>query len=74
MAEPIKEKTGKYLLSNDVEDVLSKMNISGGNAWEMMHSYLTSTLEVEYKGETTTLSAIRKISLTMQSGSKKRGL
>lgn len=55
------KEDGKYLLSNDVEDVLSKMNISGGNAWEMMHSYLTSTLEVEYKGETTTLSAIRNL-------------
>ena len=38
-----------YLLSDDVEDVLSKMNISGGEAWANLQEYLTSIVEVEYK-------------------------
>lgn len=55
------KEDGKHLLSDDVEEVLAKMDISGGQAWEMMHSYLTSTLEVEYEGEVTTLPSIRNL-------------
>ncbi len=51
----------KYLLSDDVEEVLAKMNITGGSAWENLQSYLTSTVEVEYKGDKTTLSQIRNL-------------
>ena len=50
-----------YLLSDDVEDVLSKMNISGGEAWANLQEYLTSIVEVEYKGEVSTLSQIRNM-------------
>ena len=56
----IKEDS-KYLLSDDVEDVLSKMNISGGEAWANLQEYLTSIVEVDYKKEATTLSQIRNI-------------
>lgn len=52
---------GKYLLSDEVEEVLAKMNMSGGSAWESLQSYLTSTVEVTYKGEQTTLSQIRNL-------------
>ena len=55
------KKDGKYLLSDDVEEVLAKMDISGGQAWEAMHSYLTSTLEVEYEGDILTLPQIRNL-------------
>lgn len=56
----IKEDS-KYLLSDDVEDVLSKMNISGGEAWANLQEYLTSIVEVNYKKEATTLSQIRNM-------------
>ena len=46
-------------MSDDAEDVFARMNISGGKAWGDLTSYLTSTLEVDYKGETVTLSYIR---------------
>ncbi len=46
-------------MSDDAEDVFARMNISGGRAWGDLFSYLTSTLEVDYKGEKTTLAAIR---------------
>ena len=46
-------------LSDDAEDVFTRMNMSGGGAWGSMVSYLTSTLEVDYKGGKTTLSEIR---------------
>ncbi|NLP35022.1 MAG: M3 family oligoendopeptidase [Clostridiales bacterium] len=56
----IKEEA-KHLLSDDVEDVISKLNISAGSAWNSMQSFLTSTLEVEYKGEIITLPEIRNL-------------
>lgn len=46
-------------MSDDAEDVFARMNISGGRAWGDLFSFLTSTLEVDYKGEKTTLAAIR---------------
>ena len=52
---------GAYLLSNEVEEVLTKMDISGGNAWGNLQSYLTSTLEVDYNNEKTNLSHIRNL-------------
>ena len=48
-----------HTLSDEAETVFAKMNISGGRAWGDLFSFLTANVEVEYKGETTTLSAIR---------------
>ena len=55
------QKRAKYLLSEDVETAMGLMNMSGGNAWSDLQSYLTSSVKVDYKGETTTLSAIRNM-------------
>ena len=46
-------------LSDEAEDVFARLNISGGRAWGDLFSYLTATVEVDYKDEVTTLSAIR---------------
>ena len=46
-------------LSEDVEEVLSRMNVCAGSAWSDLQGFLTSSVEVDYKGEKTTLSAIR---------------
>lgn len=46
-------------LSDEAEDVFARLNISGGRAWGDLFSYLTATVEVDYNGEVTTLSAIR---------------
>ena len=55
------QKSAKYLLSEEVETALGAMDISGGSAWSDLQSYLTSSVKVDYKGETTTLSAIRNM-------------
>ena len=55
------QKSAKYLLSEDVETAIGVMNMSGGSAWSDLQSYLTSSVKVDYKGETTTLSAIRNM-------------
>lgn len=51
----------KYLLSDDVEEVITKMNLSAGSAWEQMHSYLTSTVKVDYRGEVINLPGVRNL-------------
>ena len=53
------KKEAKYLLSDDVEEVIARLNISAASAWSSMQSFLTSTLEVEYLDNTITLSEVR---------------
>ncbi len=51
----------KYILNDQVEEVISKFNISGGSAWSDLQSYLTSSVQVDYRGEKTNLSSIRNL-------------
>ena len=55
------ERSGKYLLSTAAEAVMARMELSGSNAWSELHGYLTSTVPVQYRGQTTNLSAIRNL-------------
>lgn len=55
------KKDGEHLLSDDVEEVIAKLNISAGSAWENLQSYLTSTLKVAYDGKDITLSEVRNM-------------
>ncbi|MBO5913768.1 MAG: M3 family oligoendopeptidase [Clostridia bacterium] len=48
-----------HKMSDEAEALFAKMNISGGKAWGDLFSHLTSTVEVDYNGETTSLSTIR---------------
>ena len=48
-----------HKMSDEAEALFAKMNISGGKAWGDLFSHLTSTVKVDYNGETTSLSAIR---------------
>ena len=54
-------KSSRYLLSGRGEEIMARMRLSGGSAWSDLQSYLTSTVPVTYKGETTNLSAIRNL-------------
>ena len=54
-------KSSRYLLSNQAEAVMAKMQLSGGNAWSDLHGYITSTVPVEYRGKTINLSAVRNL-------------
>jgi pepF/M3 family oligoendopeptidase len=53
------KKEAEHLLSDDVEDVIAKLNISAGSAWGSMQSFLTSTLEVEYRDNIITFPEVR---------------
>ena len=53
------KKNAKYVLSEDVETVIAKMQQTGSSAWSQLQGLLTSVLEVEYENEKVTLSDIR---------------
>lgn len=55
------KEQAKYALDEKVEEALAKMNLSGGAAWENLQSYLTSTVEADYRGEKLNLSAVRNL-------------
>lgn len=48
-----------HRLDEKVEEVIGKMDLTGGRAWEKLFDYLTSTLKVDYKGDVVTLPEIR---------------
>lgn len=55
------KKNAVHLFSDEMEAMISRMNLSGGNAWGRLFDYLTSTLKVDYDGEQITLPAVRNL-------------
>ena len=60
MLKEVKEKA-KHLLSDEVEEMIAAMNMTGGSAWSQLQSYLTSVVEVDYNGEQITLTQARNL-------------
>ena len=54
-------QSSRYLLPGMGEEIMAKMALSGGSAWEDLQGYLTSTVPVSYRGTTTNLSSIRNL-------------
>ena len=54
-------ENSSHLLSGKGEEIMAKMEMSGTSAWSDMQGYLTSTVPVTYRGETTNLSAVRNL-------------
>ena len=61
----------KHLLSDDVEEMISSMNVSGGTAWSQLQAYLTSTVKVDYDGGQMTLSEIRNLAYSPDAAVRK---
>ena len=55
------KKDSRYLLSQREEEIMARMSLSGADAWEELQSYLTSSVQVDFRGGRTTLSAIRNL-------------
>ena len=53
--------SSRYLLSGQGERIMAMMDMSGGDAWSDLQSYVTSTVPVHYRGTVTNLSAIRNL-------------
>ena len=43
------------------EEIMAKMELSGGSAWGDLQQFLTSTVPVSYRGEKTNLSSVRNL-------------
>ncbi len=54
-------RDSQYLLSAREEEILARMDISGGSAWSQQQGHLTSAVEVDFRGGKTNLSAIRNM-------------
>jgi len=54
-------KSSKYLLPDRGEEIMARMQLSGGSAWSDLQSYLTSTVPVSYRGETINLPSVRNL-------------
>ena len=55
------KKSSRYLLPGMGEEIMARMELSGGSAWADLHSYITSTLPVKYRDKTINLSAVRNL-------------
>ncbi len=55
------KKSAAHLLSDEMEEMVSAMNLTAGSAWGQLQSYLTSTVKVDYEGAQVTLSEIRNM-------------
>ena len=55
------KRDSRYLLSDKEESILAKLSLSGASAWSDLQSSLTSSVKVNYEGETITLSAVRNL-------------
>ena len=58
--ENIRENS-RHLLSGRGEEIMAKMELSGGNAWADLHTSLTSTVPVHYRGQVINLPAVRNL-------------
>ena len=55
------QENSRYLLGSRGEEIMAKMELSGGNAWADLHTALTSTVPVRYRGTTINLPAARNL-------------
>ena len=65
------QKAAKHLLSDEVEEMVASMNMTGGSAWGNLFSYLTSTVKVDYDGKEVTLSEIRNLAYSPDAAVRK---
>ena len=51
----------RYLLEGRGEEIMARMELSGGSAWAEMQGYLTSTVQVSYDGGVINLPTVRNL-------------
>ena len=67
----IREEAG-YLFSEEVEAMLTSMDMVAGSAWNQLHGYLTSTLKVDYEGKQITLPEVRNLAYSPEREVRKK--
>ena len=64
-------RDSKYLLPGRGEEIMARMQLSGGSAWSDLQSYLTSTVPVSYRGSTINLPSVRNLAYDADPGVRK---
>jgi len=65
------QQSASHRMGDEAEAVFARMNISGGRAWGDLTSYLTATVEVDWKGGKTNLSTIRGLAESSNAAERK---
>jgi len=65
------KKNACHLLKPSEEGIMAKMGLSGASAWEQLWETLTSTVQVDYRGGTQTLSGIRNLAYSADADVRK---
>ena len=62
----------KYLFSDEVEAMITSMDMFAGGAWNKLQGYMTSTLKVDYDGEQITLPEVRNLAYSPETEVRKK--
>ena len=65
------KEDASHMLSNDVEEVISKLSTDSVSAWSNLQEFLTSTVEVNYRNEIINLPAVRNIAYSEDKDERK---
>ena len=62
----------KYLFSDEVEAMITSMDMFAGSAWNKLQGYMTSTLKVDYDGGQITLPEVRNLAYSPDADVRKK--
>ncbi len=66
------KEEAKYLFSDEVEAMITSMDMFAGGAWSNLQGFLTSTLKVDYNGEQITLPEVRNLAYSPDAEVRKK--
>ena len=66
------KEDAKYLFSDEVEAMITSMNLFAGDAWNKLQGYMTSTLKVDYDGKQITLPEVRNLAYSPDADVRKK--
>lgn len=62
----------QYSLSEEAEDIISKMKINGSSLWNQVQTQLTSTKTIELNGKKETLTSLRNMAYSKDADTRKK--
>lgn len=66
------KEEARYLFSDEVEAMITSMDMFAGGAWSNLQGFLTSTLKVDYEDKQITLSEVRNLAYSPDSDVRKK--
>lgn len=66
------KEDAKYLFSDEVEAMITSMDMFAGTAWNKLQGFMTSTLKVDYDGGQITLPEVRNLAYSPDADVRKK--